>query len=130
MLQEGAGDTCIWGRKATGINGFVFLARDAYTEDKCTPSDEFVQDFDIFLYLHHIHGLLGVEDREWRRWGAILDIAASGLEEPANEEDFEKCIGIFQEFKCGSGLNEFVGVAVKVTLRYGFEVFVKLVSKD
>ena len=110
--------------------GLCFLAQDAYIEDKCTPSDEFVQDFDIFLYLHHIHGLLGVEDREWRRWGAILDIAASGLEEPANEEDLEKCIGIFQEFKCGSGLDEFVGVAVKVTLRYGFEVFVKLVSKD
>lgn len=28
----------------------------------CIPSDEFVEHFDVFLYLHHIHGLLGVED--------------------------------------------------------------------
>ena len=53
-------------------------------------SDEFVQNFDVLLYLFSLNGLLCVEDGERRGWSAIVNIATTWLEQTADEDDFEE----------------------------------------
>lgn len=69
------------------------------------PSDKFIEDLDVFLYVIHLDRLLCVEYREGRYRGTVINITASGLDKTANEDDFEEAIGIFKEFKLRTGLN-------------------------
>lgn len=94
------------------------------------PPDELVQNFDVLLHVIHLGRLLCVEDGERRHGGAIVDVAAAGLDEPSDEYDLEQRIGIFEQFKCRPGLDEFSRESFKVAFRDGFEVFVELVSED
>ena len=99
-------------------------------ERRHTPPDKLVQNVHILLYLGHVHGLFGVDDREGRYGSTIIQIASAWLEKAASENDLEEGVGIFEEFEGGACLNEFVGVAFEVAGLDGFKVFVELVSED
>jgi hypothetical protein len=63
------------------------------------PSDKLVEDADILLHVGDFDGFLGIEDREGGGRCAIVDIAASGLEETADEQDFEEGICILEKLE-------------------------------
>ena len=49
--------------------------------------------------------LLGVDDGERGERGAVVDVLAAGLEEAADEEEFEEGVCILEELERGSGLD-------------------------
>lgn len=72
-----------------------------------SPSDKFIQDLYVFLHVVDIGRLFAVEDGKGGDWGAVVDVGAPGLDEAADEEDFEEGICIFEEFECAARLDEF-----------------------
>lgn len=94
------------------------------------PPDKLVEDIDILLQLVDFYGLFGVDDRERALSWRVIDVAASRLEEAADEEDLEERICIFEEFERGTGANELSGKIIKVAFGDGFEVFVDLIAED
>ena len=93
------------------------------------PSDEFVENLDIRLYVFDLCRLLDIEDGEGRDRSAIVDVAAAGLEEAADEDNLEKIGCILEEFEGGACLDELCREGVKVVLWDGFKVFEELVSE-
>lgn len=71
-----------------------------------------------------------MDDRERRDRRAIIEVAASGLKQAADEEDLEKNICILQILECGTSLDKFDCKAFKVVCGNRFEVFEKLISED
>jgi hypothetical protein len=70
-----------------------------------SPSNKFVEDVDVFLDFFCLYGFFCFEDSEWRHGCAILDIAATWLEQTTDEYDFKEGIGIFEEFKSRASLS-------------------------
>ena len=69
------------------------------------PPDEFVEYFDVFLYVIDFGGFHCVEDREWRNRRTVVDVASTGLDEPTDEQYFEQGVCIFEEFESRASLN-------------------------
>lgn len=93
------------------------------------PSDEFIEDFNVFLQVLDRCRILCVEDSEGGGGCTVIDVGATGLNEAADEDDFEEGVCIFQELERGSSLYEFCRKCVEVVLWDSFEVFVELVSE-
>ena len=64
-----------------------------------SPADQLVEHLDILLHVRHLHRLLGVDDGERRERGAVVDVLAAGLEEAADEEEFEEGDGVQEDPK-------------------------------
>jgi len=94
------------------------------------PSDEFVEDLNVFLQVLDRCRVLCVKDGERRGGCTIIDVGTAGLNKAADKDDFEKGICIFQELECGSSLNELCSKGVKIVLWDSFKMFVELVSED
>lgn len=54
------------------------------------PSNEFVEDLDVWLYVLYLRRLLDIEDGERREGSAVIDVTASRLEKAANEDNLEE----------------------------------------
>ena len=65
---------------------------------KMRPPDEFVENLDVLLYVIYLGRILCVENSERGDRGTIIDVAAPGLDETANEENLEECVCILEEF--------------------------------
>ena len=94
------------------------------------PSDEFVEDFYVFLQVFDRCRVLCAEDGEGGSGCTIIDVGTAGLDETTDEDDFEEGICIFQEFKSGSSLYKLRGKCVKVVVWDGVKMFIELVSED
>ena len=73
------------------------------------PSDELVEDFDVFLQLFDRCRVLCIEDGEGGCGCTVIDVGTAGLDEATDEDDFKEGICIFQELECGSSLYELCG---------------------
>jgi hypothetical protein len=69
------------------------------------PPDKFVKHLNILLYVIHLGRLLCIEDGKRRDRGTIIDVATTGLDETANEQDFKERICIFEEFESTASLD-------------------------
>ena len=94
------------------------------------PSDEFVENLHVVLYVVELRRLFRLEDGEWRCSAILIEVVSTWLQQTADDEDIEESIGIFQKFEGRSCLDELVCNGVEVSLRYGLEVLVYLVSED
>lgn len=94
------------------------------------PSDEFVEDFDVFLQVLDRCRVLCIEDGEGGCGCPIIDVRTAGLDKAADEDDFEEGVCIFQELEGGSSLYELRSKGVKIVLWDSFKMFIELVSED
>lgn len=94
------------------------------------PSDEFVEDFDVFLQVLDRCRVLCVEDGEGRGGCTIIDVGTAGLNKATDKDDFEESICIFQELECGPSLYELCSKGVEIVIWDSFKMFVELVSED
>jgi hypothetical protein len=69
------------------------------------PSDEFVENLDVFFQVIDLRRISRIEDSKGRDGSSIVDIASAWLEETANEDDFEECICILEKLKSGTCLD-------------------------
>lgn len=53
------------------------------------PPDEFVDNFDILLYVIHLNRFFGVDDSEGRCRSVVVEITATWLEQTSDDNDFE-----------------------------------------
>lgn len=63
------------------------------------PPDKFVENFNILLYVVHLNRVFRIEDGKWGQWSPIIKVSPTGLEETADQNDFEERICVFQEFE-------------------------------
>ena len=70
-----------------------------------SPADQLVEHLDILLHVRHLHRLLGVDDGERGERGAVVDVLAAGLEEAADEEEFEEGVCILEKLERRAGLD-------------------------
>jgi len=96
-------------------------------EDRCSPPDKLVEDLDKLLYLIGLGGGLDLKEGEGRCGSLCVEVQAAGLEEPADDENVEEGVRIFEEFQRRSRLDEFVRDSVVVSWGDGFKVLVHLI---
>ena len=95
-----------------------------------SPPDKLVKDLDKLLYIIDLGGGFDLKEREGGCGTFCVEIRAARLEKAADNEDVEKGVGIFEEFQCRSGLNEFIRNCVVITLWDRLEVLVDLISEN
>lgn len=59
------------------------------------PSDELIEDLDIFLQLFNRRRVLCIENGEGKRGCTVINVRTTWLDEAANEDDFKKSFCIF-----------------------------------
>lgn len=94
------------------------------------PSDELVEDLDVFLQVLDRCRVLCAEDGEGGCGCTVIDVRTAGLDEAADEDEFEEGICILQELECRSSLYELCSKGIKIVLWDSFKMLIELVSED